>query len=187
MLVCAFSVAPSSFAKTTPFKNTGAHVHAGFWKAYLDMRPKMLDGLTKAFGATGAKGVIVVGHSLGGAMAEVAALDLKTSYYPNKLFAAYTQGTPRSGDAAFAQLYSQQISASFREIHYADVVPHLPPTFLGFQHSPTEVWYNEKWSSSTVCSGSSGEDSTCADSLYVPASVSDHLSYHGVDPGSCTD
>jgi len=184
LLICGFC---SSFAKATPFGTTGASVHTGFWKAYLDMKAKMLDGLTKAFSISNARALIVVGHSLGGAMAEVAAVDLKMNYYPDKLFAAYTQGTPRSGDAAFAQLYASQISASFREIHYADVVPHLPPEFLGFQHSATEVWFDEAFSTWSVCSGDDGEDKACADSLLLPVSVTDHLSYHGTVPMNCVD
>jgi hypothetical protein len=61
-------------------------------------------------------------------------------------------------------------------VHYADIVPHLPPKLLSFVHVPTEVWYDEPSTSYKVCDGS-GEDPTCSDSLLAPISISDHLEY----------
>ena len=39
-----------------------------------------------------------------------------------------------------------------------------------------QVWYNEASSEYTVCDGS-GEDQKCSDSLWLPDSISDHLTY----------
>jgi hypothetical protein len=178
-----------SFSKFAAFSDDypDVSVHSGFWGAYQEMKPAMLSGLATAFSDSGARTLIVTGHSLGAAMAELAALDLKLNVYPDKYYASYTQGTPRPGNPAFADLYSANIDASFREIHQADVVPHLPPMLLGFQHGPTEVWFDEAFDSYQVCSGSDGEDSSCSDSLSFPVSVSDHLTYRGVDVGGyCT-
>ena len=72
-----------------------------------------------------------------------------------------------------------------RTVHYADVVPHLPPQILGFHHPGTEVWYQENNVDYQVCNGS-GEDPACSDSLSLPDSVSDHFNYLGVDfNGAC--
>ncbi len=121
-------------------------------------------------------------------MAELAALDMKLNVYPEKYYATYTQGTPRPGDQGFADLYNSAISASFREIHQADIVPHLPPKLLGFIHGPTEIWFNENWSHYKNCSGSNGEDTTCSDSIFAPISIHDHIYYRGINVGAyCTD
>jgi hypothetical protein len=175
-----------NFSKFAAFssKYPSVSVHSGFWGAYMEMKPKMLAGLALAFSDSGARTLIVTGHSLGAAMAELAALDLKLNVYPDKYYASYTQGTPRPGNPAFASLYTSKIDASFREIHYKDLVPHLPPKLLGFQHGPTEVWFQEPFTTYKVCSGTNGEDSSCSDSLWVPDSIADHLTYRGVGVGT---
>jgi hypothetical protein len=175
-----------SFSKQAAFssKYPQVGVHGGFWKAYTNLKARMLVGLDKAFSMSGARAIIVTGHSLGGAMAELAAIDLKLNVYTSKIYATYTQGTPRSGNAAFASLFNTQIAASFREIHQADCVPHLPPKVLAFAHGPTEVWFNEGFDKYQVCSPSNGEDKACSDSLLMPVSVPDHLKYRGVSVGS---
>ena len=50
----------------------------------------------------------------------------------------YTFGQPRVGNNIFASYFSSLLS-DYRVVHYADVVPHLPPEILGFHHVPTEV------------------------------------------------
>lgn len=47
-------------------------------------------------------------------------------------------GQPRVGNPAFANAFADSIG-EYRVVHYADIVPHLPPELLGFQHVPTEV------------------------------------------------
>lgn len=148
------------------------------------MKPGMLSALRTAIAASGAKTILVTGHSLGGAMAELAAIDLKLNVYPSMKYATYTQGCPRVGNPAFATLYDQMIDASFREVHQADCVPHLPPKLLGFSHAPMEIWFDEAFDSYHYCSGSPlGEDSSCSDSLLLPVSVSDHVTYRGISMG----
>jgi predicted lipase len=50
----------------------------------------------------------------------------------------YTYGQPRVGNAAYASTFAGLVS-EYRVVHYADIVPHLPPEVLGFHHVPTEV------------------------------------------------
>lgn len=65
----------------------------------------------------------------------------------------------------------------YRVTHNADIVPHVPPTLMGFQHGVSETWYDEAFDSYTECSTTNGEDPSCSDSVLLPVSVSDHLSY----------
>jgi predicted lipase len=50
----------------------------------------------------------------------------------------YTFGQPRVGNDAFATVFKSLVN-EYRVVHYADIVPHLPPEVLGFHHVPTEV------------------------------------------------
>jgi hypothetical protein len=69
---------------------------------------------------------------------------------------------------------------AFRVVHWRDPVPRLPPAvpwLLGFQHTSTEVWYNELSTNYSVCDGS-GEDPNCSISLPLdPFAAKDHTSY----------
>jgi predicted lipase len=81
---------------------------------------------------TGSK-IIVTGHSLGGSLAILAAADLAKTH--GKIEQVYTFGQPRVGNAAFASHYQSLVSNTFRLIDFADIVPHVPPSAFGFQHS----------------------------------------------------
>jgi feruloyl esterase len=83
-------------------------------------------------------GVYVTGHSLGAALAALAALDLTLQQQPLK--AVYTFGQPRIGNQAFAHYLNQTLAAPlFRVVHHRDPIPHLPAQEWGFYHPPTEV------------------------------------------------
>jgi hypothetical protein len=118
-------------------------------------------------------------------MAELAAVDLKLNEFPGLMYASYTQGTPRVGNAAFSALFADKLDASFREIHQADVVAHLPPKLLNFQHGPMEIWFDAPFANYRVCNASlNGEDPRCSNSLALPISVTDHINYRGISMGS---
>jgi hypothetical protein len=164
-------------------------VHSGFWGAYQDMKPGMMQGLKQAISDSGATTILYAGHSLGAAMAELAAIDLKINDYPNMLHGSYTAGTPRVGNQAFADLFAQQIDVSFRLIHNRDIVPHLPPLIMGFRHGLEEIFYTEDFSSYQKCTGTPyGEDPACSDQFDLPISISDHTHYFNVEVGTyCSD
>ena len=65
---------------------------------------------------------------------------------------------------AFAALFQSKVHNAYRIVHNRDPVPHVPLKLMGFQHSTTEVFYEEDYagpSSLRVC-GASG---TCAAGL----------------------
>lgn len=99
----------------------------------------------------------VTGHSLGGALAALAAGSAaKEGIYPSANIRLYTYGQPRTGDVAFAKAIEQLVSSvprkssrlcrlfqvpeSYRVTHKQDIVPHVPPQgFFGYRHHKTEV------------------------------------------------
>lgn len=123
--------------------------------------------------------VWVTGHSLGGAMANLAASYLVA----NKLADAanvqvVTFGEPRVGDPNFAAANDKQLSYHFRVTHSRDVVPHIPEEAFGYKHQQYEAFYHNDMKPGAaykVCQGD--EDNGCSDGLLITASVADHLTY----------
>jgi hypothetical protein len=143
----------------------------------------------------------ITGHSLGGALATIAALDLSCNGIVSKnQLHLYTFGSPRVGDVHFANAVMGAVSEHWRVVHDRDAVPHIPPckmdrighcssaslgladNFLGAfnygWHLGHEVFYNNGFSSHNVCNNS--EDPSCSNK-YPPTnlSIDDHNVYLG--------
>ncbi|PRW60704.1 lipase [Chlorella sorokiniana] len=81
------------------------------------------------------KSITFNGHSRGGAMAVLAAVDAGTDMRqqlgitnPWTAIRLYTMGQPRVGDAAYAALIESLFHERFRIANTADIVPQLPPS-----------------------------------------------------------
>lgn len=132
-------------------------------------------------------GLHISGHSMGGALAQLAALDMKFKYGFERI-SVYTFGSPRVGDTNFASLFQRHVNASWRFTHNRDIVPSMPPWWLGFHHVAREVWLldlpgpskgSDQQQEVVVCDGS-GEDPLCHDGaclLGLCTSLADHLMY----------
>ncbi|XP_073308028.1 secreted mono- and diacylglycerol lipase 1-like isoform X1 [Primulina huaijiensis] len=170
-----------------------AMVHHGFYSAYYNtsLRSGVLNAVQKAKQLYGDTKIMLTGHSMGGAIAAFCGLDLRLSFGHQDI-QVMTFGQPRIGNAAFAAYYSEVLPNTFRITNGHDIVPHLPPYYRYFprktyHHFPREVWlYNIGFEILTftvekVCDNS-GEDPTCSRSV-SGNSISDHLSYYGVEMG----
>lgn len=164
-------------SKATPLVGcSGCLVHQGFHLSFLELRPQ-INALLQSMSSS-LKSIVVTGHSLGAAIAALAAWDFNfNQQVPVDVF--YTFGQPRVGNAAFATSFGSAPIDEYRVVHYKDIVPHLPTESMGFHHVKTEVWYQENNTEYKVCDGS-GEDDSCSDSFLLPDSVSDHLDYLNV-------
>lgn len=67
----------------------------------------------------------------------------------------------------------------YRLTHHKDPVPHLPSEIDFYEHTMTEVFYNEKQTEYTICK--SQEDKNCSDQYLFDLNVSDHLNYINFD------
>jgi len=71
------------------------------------------------------KSITICGHSLGGALATLVALDVAaTTTFKNPT--AYTYASPRTGDPTFASAYNKAVPNTFRIANRSDLVPKLP-------------------------------------------------------------
>jgi hypothetical protein len=94
----------------------------------------------------------------------------------------YTYGSPRVGDSLYST-FMTFVLHHVRVTHARDIVPHVPPTEIGYFHS-TQEWF-EMDDILTACSDIDGEDPTCsAQFSLVNTTVDDHLVYLG-HPMSC--
>jgi len=167
---------------------SGADVHQGFYEDYLALQEQVISGVTSAVSAVGATSVVVTGHSLGAALATIAALDLvanHASILRGATVSVYNYGSPRVGNQAFANYYNSKVPNTYRCTFEDDIVPHVPPELSGFYHVSNEYHWSTT-SSYKACSG--GEDSSCADGVGIlDYSISDHTNYFGIplDQGGC--
>ncbi|CAM9555140.1 unnamed protein product [Pylaiella littoralis] len=123
-------------------------VHAGFKKAYNSVKETLAAVVGSAIdGKPEEWHVYVTGHSLGGALATLAALD-HMRRYPNANVTMYNFGSPRVGNRAFAQLYDSYVGDSFRIVNNLDAVARMPRATmrgisLDYSHSGRTVMVAE--------------------------------------------
>jgi hypothetical protein len=82
----------------------------------------------------------MTGHSLGAAVATIAGAYLRKNGFP---CAIYTYGSPRVGNAAFANYVTAQSGGTYRITHLDDPVPVLPSLDLGYHHTSPEYWLSD--------------------------------------------
>ena len=64
--------------------------------------------------------------------------------------ALVTFGQPRVGNSEFASWFGSQVNHE-RVIHYADLVPHIPPASNSYLHDGTEIWYDKAMQTYKTC------------------------------------
>ncbi|KAI8846322.1 Alpha/Beta hydrolase protein [Chytridium lagenaria] len=155
-----------------PNAPSGVSVHFGFqntWNAVADdVTPAVTALLKKYPSAT----VSITGHSLGGAVATMSAIGLVQSgtVIASRAFYIWVLG--------FAQV--------LRGVNYNDLVPHLPPTPLGFRHHLEQQWIDSTGRTNycdDLDAKNAGEDTNCANSTFPWYSTAPHVSYFGSSMG----
>ncbi len=112
------------------FVPSAGKTHAGFTAIYQSARERIFYAVRRV---SAWKRLLITGHSLGGALATLAALDLAV----NTPFSAPLMinfGSPRVGDPEFADVYDNTVRNSLRVVNLFDPVPRVP-----FERSPTLI------------------------------------------------
>lgn len=78
--------------------------------------------------------IIVTGSSLGGALAQVGAIELQNTF--GIVSELHCFGSPRIGNANLAQYLKIRIPEIYRVVHNHDIVPHLPLQSQEYHHAP---------------------------------------------------
>ncbi|KAJ3359066.1 hypothetical protein GGF32_009679 [Allomyces javanicus] len=165
------------YTKPAAFASKTVEVHSGFVKAYEEMRSTLLTTLKAAVAAYPTAKVLYTGHSLGGAIATLAAADTSAS---GLVAASKVQLTiynsPRVGSATFSDMVSALgLSGVARYVEENDIVSHLPPTNFGFNHVVGEDYQR----SGVVYACTGAEDSSCSNSRVPFTSIDSHTQFFG--------
>jgi len=131
---------------------TNCAVHMGFHSSWTNTRPHILPELEKAKAFFPEYQLILVGHSLGGAVAALAGLDLQARGYDPKIT---TFGEPRIGNKVLVSYLDRHFSArdghpeddtqlKYRRVtHVDDPVPLLPLSEWGYAMHAGEIYISK--------------------------------------------
>ncbi|EFQ29729.1 lipase [Colletotrichum graminicola] len=158
----------------------GCQVHTGFAAAWNEVKADVLSAIQAAKAANPSYTIVGAGHSLGAAVVTVAAAYLRVEGYPMDI---YTYGSPRVGNAAFADFVTAQPGAEYRVTHIDDPVPRLPPLIFGYRHTSPEYWLSTGNATTVdytladiiVCEGN--HNTTCNARLTLGLDTQAHLYY----------
>lgn len=117
----------------------GGKVHSGFQKEVNDLWMDVLAEIEHNDQLKVRKDVYMTGHSLGAAMATIAA----TRYTPIELF---TFGSPRVGGPKFIRNIK---CPHFRFMNNNDIVCRIPPAWLGFTHHGEMIYFDSDGNKAT--------------------------------------
>ncbi|KAL6651026.1 hypothetical protein ACP70R_009951 [Stipagrostis hirtigluma subsp. patula] len=125
-------------------------VHSGFLGAYDSVRNRIMALIKYAVGNLDEEDaetiprwhVYVTGHSLGGALATLLALELSSSQMAkNDVISVtmYNFGSPRVGNRRFAEVYNAKVKDSWRIVNHRDIIPTVP-RLMGYCHVEAPVY-----------------------------------------------
>jgi triacylglycerol lipase len=104
-------------------------VHAGFAAALAAVWPQLTALLREELGA---KQLFITGHSLGAALAVLAARRAHDEGF--EVDAVYAFGMPRAGNRDFSDAYAPLNDLTYRFVYGDDIVAHVPPSEWDFRH-----------------------------------------------------
>ena len=131
-------IADANAAKIPTNICSGCTAEEGFYNSWQEARSGVMAALKTAAAANPSYRVVVTGHSLGGAIAAIAAAELRNQGTTTDL---YTYGQPRIGGLTISNyITNQNKGGNFRVTHFDDPVPRLPPLFLGYVHISPEYY-----------------------------------------------
>ncbi|KAJ5514855.1 hypothetical protein N7463_004407 [Penicillium fimorum] len=142
--------------QTTPCEN--CTVHAGFMRSWLHTRTEILPQISAVRQQYPDYPITLVGHSLGGAIAALAGLEMRLKGWDATVT---TFGEPMIGNAAFARFFDEQFGLGdgitipppgrseggqrFRRVtHVGDPVPMLPLVGWGYSPHAGEVFISRE-------------------------------------------
>lgn len=170
-----------------PGAPAGATAHSGFQEQHAMTAMPILEEVKRLLAATGSRSVTLIGHSLGGALAELDCLFLALNLPENIAIKGVTFGTPRVGDDEFAAFFDAVIPDFQRVNNKSDLVPIIPGRGLGYVHPKGELHLLDG-GRAVQCPGNDNDNEEDCQIQTVPnllfGNLLDHLVFNGIPIGS---
>ncbi|KAJ7183611.1 alpha/beta-hydrolase [Mycena filopes] len=163
-----------------------ARVHAGFLAAWDSVAVQITAALAAQRQLHPGHRLVTVGHSMGGALATLAAVSLLQLFPASPMLdqtRTYSFGAPRTGNAVFAAYVNAEFGRrAFRVVHTDDGVPTIIPTSLGYHHHGIEYWQHldPPAPSTTLRCAPDGEDPACSARVPSGGVTPAHATYLGI-------
>jgi len=136
-------------------------VHSGFADEHKKTANQILAEVQRLMAEHSSTNVILVGHSLGGALAELDSLFMKLNLPEGTSIRGVTFGTPRVGNKDWATFFDSQVSDFTRMNNMLDPVTIIPGRGLGFRHPSGEI-HIQSDGRFVVCPGPDSDDPQCS-------------------------
>ncbi|MBE9169181.1 lipase family protein [Pleurocapsales cyanobacterium LEGE 06147] len=122
--------------------DSGALMHRGFIRAYFSVRERIHEYIRNRELSS----VTTTGHSLGGALATLCAVDIQYNFSNQVSIEGYTFGAPKVGNDGFRESFNRRVPDNYRFVHGMDIVPELPRWWQGYRHVDKEFRIGRRFS-----------------------------------------
>ena len=120
-----------------PFEVEGKdiNIHHGFFEQYINIRQLILEKVNINF----PKEIIIIGHSLGSALASICSFDLSVTKQIASTVILFA--CPKIGGMDFVKYYKKYVPNTYAFVYGNDIVPRVPPywTFYFKHYKPTWI------------------------------------------------
>lgn len=159
-----------------------AYVHSGFHEVWLETKKDVLRQVRAALKKRPqVKTVLCVGHSLGGAIAQLDAVYLRNMLSKRIAIENITFGCPRVGNERWANQVDRVLDTNqVRIVYENDIVPRLAPSSLGFRHPSNEIWLDQQAKKVRLCRGQENQDCSAGLSRFRTSRKAHSGRYFGV-------
>ncbi|KAL8969198.1 MAG: hypothetical protein Q9197_004475 [Variospora fuerteventurae] len=157
-------------------------VHRGFKHSWDEIHDAVMGNMKKAVELHPDYRIVVTGHSLGGAVATLAAGDLRRlDDHFRAATELYTFGSPRIANKEAARWLTDQSRFSWRITNDNDLVPRVPPRIFGYHHVLPEYWISQNGDAPGIgdIQWAAREDSSWGNEGEIIPSRSAHHHYFG--------
>ncbi|CAG5109473.1 Oidioi.mRNA.OKI2018_I69.chr2.g4006.t1.cds [Oikopleura dioica] len=116
------------------FEETEARVHSGFYECFQALKPKIESFIDSTLETKPVDEILIVGHSLGGAVACLVGASLAPKY-ENENFRVVSVAAPKIGNQALQDLFKERVKKHLRIRLVSDPIVKVLDLLYWFRHS----------------------------------------------------
>ncbi|CAG5110591.1 Oidioi.mRNA.OKI2018_I69.chr2.g4976.t1.cds [Oikopleura dioica] len=114
------------------FEETEARAHSGFYECFQALKPGVESFLDKTVAEKTVDEILIVGHSLGGAVASLLGASLAPKY-EGENFRVVSVGAPKIGNKALQDLFKERVKKHVRVRLTSDLIVRMPNLLYWFR------------------------------------------------------